>query len=779
MTGYNLKRMNAVMSRVLLSVFLLLMAAAAPAGAQLEDFLRDEPTVASGKTEAEVRAQLDTWESEARTQLERLANVTAESGLPPGITAAGLQERRRYLEEILAGITRQETGLDAIVTSAAELKEAEAVRERWSGFDSPPPYSILMVDELLNRREAVSEKAASYKSSIDLFKANLDILISQWKAAGEAAGIALTAYDGAAAGKESALWVLETSRAKQRSLSLRISALQSNVTSLENLRAAAEVELGLLDKQIREAGGNTVFDEKDVDQIRKASADRQASLRKEISDIRQRQGAAESARKRASDALESARSAETPDPAALELATLRLQAAQTRVDALQMMIEVLESYGQLESFVPEAYEQRRNLITAETKADRKAALENLIALNKRLEAWEVVAKNELASVVADINKQEAQTAMLPADDPKLLPLTEQRSALWEKQALVQRAYQSVSNLRRILSRWVGDYQAKEKLPWYDPVTSAFDRSWAAVKRIWNIPVSQIKETTEVDGQTVEQIRYVSLGVIILAVILFAFAYFIAARISRRFQHLLVHRGIIGENQARTLRNWIMLVVALLLALATLSWLSIPLTVFAFLAGALAIGVGFGTQTIIKNFISGIILLFERKVRVGDIIEVDGTIGVVSEINTRSSIVRGFNGIENLIPNALFLENRVVNWTLNSRFLRKELALGVSYGSPPQKIIDILLEAADRHGLILKDPAPFAVFNSFGESSLDFVMYYWIELNEKTNGLVVGSDLRIMIEKKLAESDIEVPFPQRDIRLASHNPMQVEIVGREE
>jgi small-conductance mechanosensitive channel len=185
----------------------------------------------------------------------------------------------------------------------------------------------------------------------------------------------------------------------------------------------------------------------------------------------------------------------------------------------------------------------------------------------------------------------------------------------------------------------------------------------------------------------------------------------------------------------------------------LNWLNIPLTIFAFLAGALAIGVGFGTQTIIKNFISGIILLFERKVRVGDIIEVDGINGVVSEINTRSSIVRGFNGIENLIPNSLFLENRVVNWTLNNRLLRRELTVRVALGSPSQKIIEILGEVADRHGLILKTPAPIATFSHFGDNSIDFSLYFWVELNDKTNGLVVDSDLRLMIEKRFDELDI--------------------------
>jgi potassium-dependent mechanosensitive channel len=140
-------------------------------------------------------------------------------------------------------------------------------------------------------------------------------------------------------------------------------------------------------------------------------------------------------------------------------------------------------------------------------------------------------------------------------------------------------------------------------------------------------------------------------------------------------------------------------------------------------------------------------------------------------------VRGFNGIENLIPNSLFLENRVVNWTLNSNYLRRELKVGVAYGTPPQKVIEILNEAAGRHGLVLKEPAPYAVFSNFGDNSLDFTLYFWVELNDKTNGLVVDSDLRIMIEKRLAETGIGVPYPQRDIHLSAERPIRVEIAGK--
>jgi small-conductance mechanosensitive channel len=376
-------------------------------------------------------------------------------------------------------------------------------------------------------------------------------------------------------------------------------------------------------------------------------------------------------------------------------------------------------------------------------------------LYQRLEAWEVVSNNQHSSVTADIGKEQSRASLLSADDPKLVPLNKQRAILWEKQALIQRAIQTITNQRRTIARWLYHYSDKQKAPWHAPAAEMLSNVWQAAKGIWNIPVNRYEETLEVDGQEVVQTRFVTLGTIIAAILVFIFSYFIAARICRRVQRILVHRQLIGEAQARTLRNWVMLFVALLLAFATLSWLSIPLTIFAFLAGALAIGVGFGTQTIIKNFISGIILLFERKIRVGDIIEVDGVNGVVTEINTRSSIVRGVNGVENLVPNSLLLENRVVNWTLNSRLLRRELTLRVVLDSPTQQVIEILHEAAARHGLILKEPAPFATLSHFGDSSLDFILYFWIELNDKTNGLLVDSDLRIMIEKRLADFEIHV------------------------
>jgi small-conductance mechanosensitive channel len=149
-----------------------------------------------------------------------------------------------------------------------------------------------------------------------------------------------------------------------------------------------------------------------------------------------------------------------------------------------------------------------------------------------------------------------------------------------------------------------------------------------------------------------------LGQLISALLLFVIGYFAASKITRRMQSILVSRGRIGEAQSSTLRRWFMALLAFLLAILTLKILNIPLTVFAFLGGALVIGIGFGTQTMIKNFISGIIVLFEGNIRVGDILNVDGIVGTVSEINTRSSILRSADGVETLIPNSVFLENKI-------------------------------------------------------------------------------------------------------------------------
>jgi small-conductance mechanosensitive channel len=128
----------------------------------------------------------------------------------------------------------------------------------------------------------------------------------------------------------------------------------------------------------------------------------------------------------------------------------------------------------------------------------------------------------------------------------------------------------------------------------------------------------------------------------------------------------------------------------------------------------------------------------------------------------------------MIPNSLFLENRVTNWTLSTSKMRRFLRVGVAYGSSPQLVMEILTESAARHGLICKEPEPFAIFEDFGDNALIFTLYFWVNMHGTGNVMVITSDLRLMIQKRFSEAGIGIPFPQRDIHLTADQPIQVQI-----
>jgi len=393
----------------------------------------------------------------------------------------------------------------------------------------------------------------------------------------------------------------------------------------------------------------------------------------------------------------------------------------------------------------------------------------------RLRVWREVIESDNAASAADLAKLESRAAAMAAGDSRADEFDDQRAALSEKLAMQRRAIQAVRNLEEQVGRWIehhapappGSTDLSQRI---GTLVSSIP-SWLG--NVWSLTIFSFEDQVEVDGQTITGKVSVTLGMLLGGLLFFLVGWLLASRVLRRVQRTLVRRGYLFEAQARTLRKWLMLLVSLMLLIGTLSYLNIPLTIFAFLGGALAIGVGFGTQTLIKNFISGIILLVERKIRVGDVVEVGGVIGTVTEVNTRSSVIRAADDQESIVPNSIFLENRVTNLTLTSSTIRKSLRVGVDYGTPPALIMDILAEAAGRHGLVCKDPAPFAVFDDFGRDALVFSLYYWLELGSGANPVVVASDLRLMIGKRLGESGIRIPLPQRDMQLASERPIGVE------
>jgi small-conductance mechanosensitive channel len=208
-------------------------------------------------------------------------------------------------------------------------------------------------------------------------------------------------------------------------------------------------------------------------------------------------------------------------------------------------------------------------------------------------------------------------------------------------------------------------------------------------------------------------------------------------------------------------HYSILFVALFAALAAAG---IDLSKFSLLVGALGVGVGFGLQNVVNNFVSGLILLFERPIQTHDVVEVGSLLGTVQRIGIRSSTLRTLDGAEVIVPNANLTSDQVVNWTLSDRQRRIQIRVGVRYGTDPERVIELLLRVANDDERILKRPAPDALFVEFGDSSLNFNLRAWTGLYDQW--FQVSSDLNVAVNRALAEAGIEIPFPQRDLHLRS-------------
>lgn len=202
----------------------------------------------------------------------------------------------------------------------------------------------------------------------------------------------------------------------------------------------------------------------------------------------------------------------------------------------------------------------------------------------------------------------------------------------------------------------------------------------------------------------------------------------------------------------------------------LDFVGIDLTALTVLGGAIGIGIGFGLQKITSNFISGLILLFEKSVKIDDLVELNNNVsGFVRHIGARYTLVETFDSKEIMIPNEDFITNSVTNWTYSNTKGRIEIKIGVSYKSDIEKAQELILEAATEHPRCSKDPAAVCYLREFGDSSVNFLLFFWVD--DVTQGrFQPQSEVLMSIWKKFAANNIEIPFPQRDMHVKNFNEL---------
>jgi len=267
----------------------------------------------------------------------------------------------------------------------------------------------------------------------------------------------------------------------------------------------------------------------------------------------------------------------------------------------------------------------------------------------------------------------------------------------------------------------------------------------------------------------------TVGQFIQLALLLVVGYWVSKLLEKLFSKRLSRAGL-RPHAVQTLQRVVFYLLIIGVALAALSLLNIPIAAFAFLTGAVAIGVGFGAQNIINNFISGWILMTEQPVRVGDFIEIDEHTGSVERIGNRSTRIRRVDGVHMLVPNSQMLERVVVNWTLIDNQIRTTVRVGVAYGSQPGQVSEILEQIIRSQPEVLTDPAPRIIFEDFGDNALIFDAVCWCNVGGASELRQIRSNIRLSISKRFSEENITIAFPQRDVHIDGLGPLQIEMVG---
>lgn len=275
-----------------------------------------------------------------------------------------------------------------------------------------------------------------------------------------------------------------------------------------------------------------------------------------------------------------------------------------------------------------------------------------------------------------------------------------------------------------------------------------------LKRVWDLFREPIFAANG------SKISVLSLTISVAAIVAAVFVSRIVGRmVNRKLEQHGVDSGVRGSLEKFCRYGFVAVAV-----MFSLDNLGISINSLAAVGAVLMVGIGFGLQNIAQNFISGIIILIERPVKIGDVIRAGEVVGKVMDIRVRSTVVQTGDGITIIVPNSKIVTEDVVNESYSGRRVQRHVKVGVAYGSDTKKVMELLVKAAKGHPRVLPDPAPGATFENFGASSLDFDLGFWVADSWGVGG--VASDIRLAIDAAFRAEGIEIPFPQQDVHIRS-------------
>ena len=322
--------------------------------------------------------------------------------------------------------------------------------------------------------------------------------------------------------------------------------------------------------------------------------------------------------------------------------------------------------------------------------------------------------------------------------------------------LVTNKVEIVSLENALFYRFLAGNLSWDKEKFFERAREFFDALLMQFPTFWNYVLLTIDQNVITAGDVIFGFGFLILGYIGLRF----FIYEVDKRILNRLNIDAPHRA--------TIKMFLFYILICLLFLFTLYFIKVPLTVFTFIGGALALGIGFGAKNIMNNLLCGVVIVSEHPIRIGDLIEVDNhLLGIVENIGFRATSIRSLDNTHILVPNSTILEHSILNWTLSDQVIRSTLKVAVDYSSDVEKVREALLKVANDHEKVLtynKNQMPIVFFSDFGDSGLLFELSYWIVVYRPLELKKVSSELRFEIRKTFQEEGITIPFQQTDIHV---------------
>lgn len=718
--------------------------------------------------------------AEARAEFSGVDDRTRLSSATPE-EADEYKRLRVRLIQLYELQTRALEQIQILDTTADELRKQIA---SWTGFAEPQPDSLDFSDGLWKEIKNKEQYIRPLQMALLLFENDLADSKEQLKPEAVAMQQSAEQLNEIKPGEDTARpsWLLGLNQLRMRVAEVKVAANEMERRMINSRIVVKQVEHDFLIRKLDEADAHIHFSKQELsNKIDKLDQERLV-IQKEIERARRDDQSLYFEHSQAQERLERLKKggrapvgmvADAVEKIGYLEQSSNLFALRTEDAAMRgrVLLEMERLIGRIQS----VWKERFVLMNAPSADMLKASLISLQAEQARFEQQ----RDILLSIQAAIQKKllyeqsRSKDPDLAAGDReqsrKLAKTYRQQFDVW--MPLQVRLEKFGDLLER--ARQQAETRSSE-LSFKDRARNLVSMADEALRQLTDFEIYSVTDTITVEGEEISGMRRVTLGQILMFLLIITAGFWLSASAVHLSMRGAKYVFRLNVDSAALFARVAHIVLALGVAAAALTTMKIPLAVFAFLGGAMALAIGFGAQNLLNNFVSGLILLIERPVKTGDIVDVEGVTGRITQIGARCCEIRRMDGVEMLVPNSAMIEKTVTNWTLSDQKRRASVTIGIAYGSPVEQTQSLIEAAVRAHPDVLSNPDPLVLFENFGESALIFTVYYWLDLAHVADRLVVASEIRVSLNRRLTEAGIIIAYPQRDVHLHTVRPLEVVI-----